>query len=37
MYLALSYDHCIMEGSDAVRFLMRVKQVIEEPERMILE
>lgn len=37
MYLALSYDHRIVEGSDAVRFLVRVKQMIEEPERMMLE
>ncbi len=37
MYLALSYDHRIIDGREAVSFLVRVKQCIEEPERILLE
>ena len=37
MYLALSYDHRIIDGREAVQFLVRVKQVIEDPARMLLE
>lgn len=37
MYLALSYDHRIIDGREAVSFLRRVKQCIEAPERMLLE
>lgn len=37
MYLALSYDHRIVDGSDAVRFLARVKELIEDPESLLLE
>ncbi|MDP9378651.1 MAG: 2-oxoglutarate dehydrogenase complex dihydrolipoyllysine-residue succinyltransferase [Chloroflexota bacterium] len=37
MYLALSYDHRIVDGSDAVRFLVRVKEMVEEPETLLLE
>jgi 2-oxoglutarate dehydrogenase E2 component (dihydrolipoamide succinyltransferase) len=37
MYLALSYDHRLIDGSEAVRFLVRVKECIEAPERLILE
>ena len=37
MYLALSYDHRIVDGSEAVRFLVAVKQFIEDPERLLLE
>jgi 2-oxoglutarate dehydrogenase E2 component (dihydrolipoamide succinyltransferase) len=37
MYLALSYDHRIIDGKDSVSFLVRVKQLLEEPERMLLE
>ena len=37
MYLALSYDHRIVDGRGAVGFLKRVKQYIEEPEEMLLE
>jgi len=37
MYLALSYDHRIVDGSDAVRFLVRVKELIEDPESLLLE
>ena len=36
MYLALSYDHRIIDGKDSVSFLVRVKQLLEEPERLIL-
>ena len=37
MYLALSYDHRIIDGREAVSFLVRIKQCIEAPERMLLE
>jgi len=37
MYLALSYDHRIIDGREAVRFLVRVKECVEHPERMLLE
>jgi 2-oxoglutarate dehydrogenase E2 component (dihydrolipoamide succinyltransferase) len=37
MYLALSYDHRIIDGREAVSFLVRVKECIEAPERMLLE
>ncbi len=37
MYLALSYDHRIIDGREAVTFLVRVKAFIEDPERMLLE
>jgi len=37
MYLALSYDHRIVDGREAVTFLRRVKACIEAPERMLLE
>jgi 2-oxoglutarate dehydrogenase E2 component (dihydrolipoamide succinyltransferase) len=37
MYLALSYDHRIVDGREAVTFLVRVKECIENPERMLLE
>lgn len=37
MYLALSYDHRIVDGSDAVRFLVRVKDLLEDPEALLLE
>lgn len=36
MYLALSYDHRIVDGKEAVTFLVRVKECIENPERMLL-
>ena len=36
MYLALSYDHRIIDGKDSVSFLVRVKQLLEEPERLLL-
>ena len=37
MYLALSYDHRVIDGSEAVTFLVRVKECIEEPERILLD
>ena len=37
MYLALTYDHRIVDGSEAVRFLVAVKEMIEDPETMLLE
>ncbi len=37
MYLALSYDHRIVDGREAVSFLVRVKEGIENPERLLLE
>jgi 2-oxoglutarate dehydrogenase E2 component (dihydrolipoamide succinyltransferase) len=37
MYLALSYDHRIVDGRDAVRFLVHVKQQLEDPSRLILQ
>ena len=36
MYVALSYDHRIVDGEQAVSFLVRVKQALEDPERMLL-
>ena len=37
MYLALSYDHRLIDGSEAVRFLVTIKDLLEEPARMLLE
>ena len=37
MYLALSYDHRIIDGRQAVNFLKRVRDYVEEPEEMLLE
>ncbi|MDY7232055.1 2-oxoglutarate dehydrogenase complex dihydrolipoyllysine-residue succinyltransferase [Hyalangium rubrum] len=37
MYVALSYDHRLVDGREAVQFLVRVKEVIEDPERLLLE
>ena len=37
MYVALSYDHRVVDGKGAVTFLKRVKEMIENPERLILE
>ena len=36
MYLALSYDHRIIDGKDSVQFLMAVKHALEDPARMLL-
>lgn len=37
MYLALSYDHRLIDGREAVQFLVRIKELIEAPERLLLE
>jgi 2-oxoglutarate dehydrogenase E2 component (dihydrolipoamide succinyltransferase) len=37
MYLALSYDHRIVDGKEAIGFLVRVKQLLEDPARLMLE
>jgi len=37
MYLALSYDHRVIDGKEAVTFLVRVKESLEDPERMLLD
>ena len=37
MYLALSYDHRIVDGGEAVRFLVKVKELLEDPESLLLE
>ncbi len=37
MYVALSYDHRIVDGREAVTFLKRIKEFIEDPERILLE
>ena len=37
MYLALSYDHRVVDGKEAVTFLVRVKEGLEDPERMLLD
>jgi 2-oxoglutarate dehydrogenase E2 component (dihydrolipoamide succinyltransferase) len=37
MYLALSYDHRLVDGREAVSFLVRVKEGVEEPERLLVD
>jgi 2-oxoglutarate dehydrogenase E2 component (dihydrolipoamide succinyltransferase) len=37
MYLALSYDHRIVDGKEAVTFLVRVKESLEDPQRLVLD
>lgn len=37
MYVALSYDHRIIDGSESVRFLVTIKELLEDPARLILE
>jgi 2-oxoglutarate dehydrogenase E2 component (dihydrolipoamide succinyltransferase) len=37
MYLALSYDHRLVDGREAVTFLVRLKEVLEDPERFVLD
>jgi 2-oxoglutarate dehydrogenase E2 component (dihydrolipoamide succinyltransferase) len=36
MYIALTYDHRIIDGREAVQFLVTVKQYLEDPARMVL-
>lgn len=37
MYIALSYDHRIVDGKEAVTFLVKIKEMLEDPERLLLE
>ncbi len=37
MYVALSYDHRIVDGREAVQFLVRIKELVEDPETLLLE
>ena len=37
MYLALSYDHRIIDGKEAVKFLVHIKEAIEDPARLLLD
>ncbi|MFY9332852.1 MAG: 2-oxoglutarate dehydrogenase complex dihydrolipoyllysine-residue succinyltransferase [Porticoccaceae bacterium] len=37
MYLALSYDHCLIDGKGAVQFLVTIKELIEDPAKILLE
>ena len=37
MYLALSYDHRMIDGKEAVQFLVTIKEILEDPSRILLE
>ncbi|MBC7372300.1 MAG: 2-oxo acid dehydrogenase subunit E2, partial [Bdellovibrionaceae bacterium] len=37
MYVALTYDHRIIDGKEAVSFLVKIKENVEDPERLLLE
>jgi 2-oxoglutarate dehydrogenase E2 component (dihydrolipoamide succinyltransferase) len=37
MYLALTYDHRLVDGREAVQFLVRVKELVEDPTALILD
>jgi 2-oxoglutarate dehydrogenase E2 component (dihydrolipoamide succinyltransferase) len=37
MYLAVSYDHRVIDGREAVSFLVRIKDAIEDPKRLLLD
>ena len=37
MYVALSYDHRIIDGREAVTFLVRLKDAVEDPQRLLLD
>jgi 2-oxoglutarate dehydrogenase E2 component (dihydrolipoamide succinyltransferase) len=37
MYIALSYDHRVVDGREAVQFLVKVKELVEDPETLLLE
>ena len=37
MYLAMSYDHRLIDGKEAVRFLVTIKELIEDPAKILLE
>ena len=36
MYVALTYDHRIIDGAEAVRFLVNIKELIEDPRRLLI-
>ena len=37
MYLALSYDHRLVDGKDAVSFLVHIKEALDDPKRLVLD
>ena len=37
MYIALTYDHRIVDGAEAVRFLVRIKELVEDPGALLVE
>ena len=37
MYLAMSYDHRLIDGREAVTFLVRIKEALEDPQRLVLD
>jgi 2-oxoglutarate dehydrogenase E2 component (dihydrolipoamide succinyltransferase) len=37
MYLSLSYDHRLIDGKEAVSFLVAIKELVEDPARLLLE
>ncbi len=37
MYVALSYDHRMVDGREAVQFLVRIKELLEDPTSLLLE
>ena len=37
MYVAMTYDHRVVDGREAVTFLKRIKECVEDPKRMLLE
>jgi len=37
MYLALSYDHRMIDGKEAVQFLVTIKELLEDPARLLLD
>ena len=37
MYVALSYDHRLVDGRESVTFLVRIKELLEDPSRLLLE
>ena len=37
MYLALTYDHRIIDGKDSVQFLVTIKEMLEDPSRLLLQ
>jgi len=37
MYTALTYDHRVIDGREAVQFLVKIKELIEDPENLLIE